>query len=237
LSQILDNMNNNPFEFFDKIFFINLDDRPERRINVESQLKKYNIVAERFPAVQLTLEENEILKNEGCVFNSDDRPEYSRFAKSCALSHLHIILRSKLMNYKNVLILEDDVVFSDTILKNLHKTLIDLQSQPKWDMFYLGCNPFGYKKITDNLSISFGAYAAHAYAVNNHFYDTILKIPFKVLPVIDVYYYNLATNPLYKIFMSTENLAWQTPGYSTIEEKTVNYYPIIKKSYKLNIII
>ena len=229
-------MMNNPFEFFDKIFYINLDDRPERDLHIQKELNKYGIVAERFSAIQLTPEQNEILKKEGCTFKNDERPEYSRFAKSCALSHIHIILKSKLMGYKNVLILEDDVTFKDDLLDGLTKSLNDLKKQPKWDMFYLGCNPFSYKKAADNLGICFGAYAAHAYAVNNHFYDTILNIPFKVLPVIDVYYYNLATNPLNKIYMSLDNLAWQTSGYSTIEEKMVSYYPIIQQRYETSLL-
>ena len=87
---------NNPFNFFDKVFFINLDSRPERKLHIEHELKKYGIVAERFSAVQLSKEQNEILKKEGCTFNKDVRSEYSRFAKSCALSHLHVILRSML---------------------------------------------------------------------------------------------------------------------------------------------
>jgi hypothetical protein len=227
-------METNPFNFFDKIFYINLDDRPERKLHIENELEKYGIVAERFPAIQLTQEQNEILKSEGCMFKKDERPEYSRFAKSCALSHLHIILRSKLMGYKNVLILEDDVIFREDILEELKKSLDDLEKESRWDMFYIGCNPFLYEKVTDNLSISLGAYAAHAYAVNSHFYDTILNIPFRILPIIDVYYYNLSTNPLYKLYMSPHNLAWQIPSYSTLEEMDVDYYPIIEERYNLN---
>lgn len=227
-------METNPFNFFDKIFYINLDDRPERRLHIENELEKYGIIAERFPAIQLTQEQNEILKSEGCMFKKDERPEYSRFAKSCALSHLHIILRSKLMGYKNVLILEDDVIFKEDILVELKKSLADLEKESRWDMFYIGCNPFLYEKVTDNLSISLGAYAAHAYAVNSHFYDTILNIPFRILPIIDVYYYNLSTNPLYKLYMSPHNLAWQIPSYSTLEERDVDYYPIVEERYNLN---
>lgn len=233
---ILDKMTiqNNPFNFFDKVFYINLDSRPERRLHIENELKKYNIIAERFPAIQLTKEQNANLKKEGCTFKNDERPEYSRFAKSCALSHLGIILKSKLMGYKNVLILEDDVIFREDILKELKKSLEDLIKESKWDMFYIGCNPFSYKKITENLSLSLGSYAAHAYAVNSHFYDTILNMPFRVLPIIDVYYYNLSTNPLNKLYMSSANLAWQIPSYSTLEEVNVDYYPIIEQRYNLN---
>lgn len=227
---------NNPFNFFDKVFFINLDSRPERRLHIEHELKKYDIVAERFPAIQLSEEQNEILKKEGCTFNNDVRPEYSRFAKSCALSHLHVILRSKIMGYKNVLILEDDIIFSDDIIEKLEKTIEDLKKESRWDMFYIGCSPFASNKITENLSLSLGSYAAHAYAVNGHFYDTILNIPFKVLPIIDVYYYNLSTNPLYKLYMASSNLAWQRPDYSTLEGECLDYTVWTNHKYKMNVI-
>lgn len=224
----------NPFNFFDKIFYINLDSRKDRKLHIENELKKYEIVAERFEAIQISKEQNEILKKEGCKFKNDERPEYSRFAKSCALSHINIILKSKLMGYKNVLILEDDVVFRQDILTELQKSLEDLKKEYKWDMFYLGCNPFSYKKISENLSLSLGSYSAHAYAVNSHFYDTILNIPFKVLPIIDIYYFNLATNPLNKLYMSSTNLACQIPSYSDLEQKNVNYIPIIQQRYNFN---
>jgi GR25 family glycosyltransferase involved in LPS biosynthesis len=226
----------NPFDFFDKIFYINLDSRPERDLKMQELFKKHKINAERFSAIQLSNEENEILKQEGCLFKSDERPDYSRFAKSCALSHLNIILRAKLMDYENVLIFEDDVFFKEDIMNELQKSIKDLELQPKWDMFYIGCNPFAYENVTENLALSLGAYSAHAYAVNRNFYDTVLKMPFKVLPIIDVYYLNLATNPLNKIFMCSKNLACQAPSYSTIEQMQVDYLPIIEERYKRNII-
>lgn len=228
-------MNTNPFDFFDKIFYINLDSRPDRREHIESTFARLNINAERFSAITITPEQNEILKQEGCLFRGEQRPEHARYIKSCTLSHLSVIFRAKLMNYKNVLIFEDDVIFREDVLEELSKALNDLQKMDSWDMFYIGCNPFKYKKVTDHLGQCLGALTAHAYAVNNHFYNTILNIPFKALPCIDMFYHSLATNPNNKLYMALQNLAWQMPSYSTLEEQDVDYYPSIQARYDSNI--
>lgn len=226
----------NPFDFFDKIFYINLDSRPERKLAVEELFSKYSIKAERFPAIQLTPEQNESLRQDGCYFRGDERPEHARFTKSCALSHLYVIFRAKLMGYKNVLIFEDDVVFREDILEELSLALEDLKKLERWDMFYIGCNPLKYKKVTDHLGMSKGALAAHAYAINNHFYDSILNIPFKHLPSTDLYYHNLACIESNRIYMAMQNLACQAPSYSTLEETDVDYFPSIQARYDHNMI-
>ena len=53
----------NPFNFFDKIFYINLDSRTDRREFMEEQFKKFNIDAERFSAISLTKEQIETMKD------------------------------------------------------------------------------------------------------------------------------------------------------------------------------
>ena len=121
----------NPFDFFDKIFYINLDSRPERKIAVEQLFSKYGIKAERFPAIQLTPEQNEHLRQDGCYFRGDERPEHARYTKSCTLSHLSVIFRAKLMGYKNVLVFEDDVIFREDIIEELSLALEDLKKQTK----------------------------------------------------------------------------------------------------------
>lgn len=224
----------NPFDFFDKIIYINLDSRPGRRVSMENLFNKYGIRAERFPAIQLTPEQNEHLRQDGCYFRGDERPEHARYTKSCTLSHLSVILRAKLMRYKNVLVFEDDVIFREDIIEELSLALEDLKKQERWDMFYIGCNPLRYKKVTDHLGMSKGALAAHAYAVNNHFYDTVLNIPFKHLPSTDMYYHNLGVVESNRVYMAMQNLAWQAPSYSTLEETNVDYFPSIQARYDNN---
>jgi GR25 family glycosyltransferase involved in LPS biosynthesis len=211
----------NPFDFFDKIIYINLDEREDRKIKIEQEFLKYNIKAERFSAVSLTYEQNQDLIKRGCVFYDETRPEYAPRAKSCTLSHLNVIFRSKLMKYENILVLEDDIVFSENIIEDLSKAIEELKKEKKWDMFYLGCNPLYVKKMTDNLSKSLGVLQTHAYAVNKHFYNTILEHDFKGSPCIDLYYCGLAKEN--NIYLTTKNLAMQSDGFSDIEGHHVEY--------------
>ena len=46
----------------------------------------------------------------------------------------------------------------------------------------------------------------------------------------------LLKNPNNKIYMSLQNLAWQSAGYSTLEESEVDYYPSIQARYDHNMI-
>jgi hypothetical protein len=229
----------NPFNFFQKIYYINLDSRPDRREHTEKLFEKYNIQAERFPAITLTHEQNEHLRQDGCIFRGDERHEHARYTKSCSLSHLSVVFRAKLMGYENVLIFEDDVTFHEDIIEKLSKSIEDLKQQERWDMYYIGCNPFQYRKLTDNLGQCLGALCAHAYAVNHHFYNTILNIPFKKVPSTDIYYLGLSQhnpNNINRIYMALENLAWQIPSYSTLEETEVDYYPSIQSCYDNNMV-
>ena len=50
----------NPFNFFKKVCYINLDDRLDRNNQIKTELNKYNINAERISAIRLSEEESEI---------------------------------------------------------------------------------------------------------------------------------------------------------------------------------
>jgi len=227
----------NPFDFFDKIFYINLDSRTDRRKLMEDQFKKFNIKAERFPAVNLTKEDNQDLIDRGCVFYDYERPDYAPRIKSCTLSHLTILFRSKIMGYKNVLIFEDDAVIEDNIYEELSKCLEDL-NKVDWGIFYLGCNPFEYYKETENLGKVKRASTAHCLSINSTFYDELLNDVtfFRTYPCIDGYYGHLGNKEDGKIYMSLKNLVYQRGDFSNIEGHEVNYKLLIDNNYKSNIV-
>lgn len=228
---------NNPFDFFDKIFYINLDSRTDRRELMEEQFKKFNIKAERFPAVNLTKEDNQDLVERGCKFYDDERPDYAPRIKSCTLSHLTILFRSKIMGYKNVLIFEDDAVIEDNVFEELSKCVDDL-GKVDWGIFYLGCNPFEYYKETENIGKVNRATTCHSVALNSTFYDEILNNVsfFRRYPCIDGYYGHLGNKKDGKVYMSLKNLVYQRSSFSDIEGHDVDYRLLIDNNYKGNII-
>jgi GR25 family glycosyltransferase involved in LPS biosynthesis len=226
----------NPFDFFDKIYYINLDERTDRKEMMEAQFAKYNLNVERYNAVNLSQEQNQDLIKRGCVFYDDTRPEYAPRIKSCSLSHLNVLFMSKLMSYNNVLIFEDDADFDENIIDNLAECINELKNK-NWDVFFLGCNPLSYYKETDVLGRVLRATCAHAFAVNKNFIDKIISQStfFKHYPCFDGYLGNLGRDNNNKIYMSNKNLVWQRNNFSNIEKTNVDYRNLINNNYKNNI--
>ena len=72
----------------DHIFYINLEERVDRKNLIEIELNKFDLKYERFPAI----------KDEMGIYG-------------CGLSHLSVLKLAKERGYKNVLIFEDDFTF------------------------------------------------------------------------------------------------------------------------------
>lgn len=189
-------------EYFDKIYCINLDERPDRWEQVLNEFKKVGIEnVERFSAVK-----------------------HEKGAIGCRESHLNIIKKAKEEKLNNVLIFEDDVFFIDDNIKFISKTLEDLKNID-WDLFYLGAtvdpNVGFMNKITDNIFKTNFAYTTHAYAINSKIFDKILdQAPYH--PIIDVFYCRNIV-PMGKSFIMNPMVAIQQEGYSNIEKHQADY--------------
>jgi glycosyl transferase family 25 len=85
-------------DLIEKIVYINLDYRTDRRQNIENTLKGYKY--ERFPAIKYT---------PGCV--------------GCTLSHIAVLEKAIANKWKNVLIMEDDMEWKNTDTSALYELL------------------------------------------------------------------------------------------------------------------
>lgn len=149
-------------EYFDKIFYINLDKDVHRNENMLSQFRSFNITNfERVTGVEAA--------------QIPERSQYRNFIKSdskyimgqlgCRASHLSAIHLARARGYSKILILEDDVTFLEdpssllTVNQWLHND---------WDMLYFGglVEPFFRNQIV----------CAHAYGVTSNLFDDILQI-------------------------------------------------------------
>ena len=228
---------NNPFDFFDKIFYVNLDARTDRKEMMEAQFAKYDLNVERFSAINLTPEQNSDMLKRGCNFYDDSRPEYAPRIKSCTLSHLSILFRARLMNYDNILIFEDDAQFDENIIEDLANCVEELKNV-NWDMFYLGCHPLEFFKESEVLGRVLRCTTTHAYAVNKRFINKLIDDSgfFKSYPCIDGYIGNLGRLPQNKVYMSLKNLVTQKGDFSDIEGHDVDYTHLFKDKYRYNIV-
>jgi GR25 family glycosyltransferase involved in LPS biosynthesis len=127
-------MNTTLNNFFDKIFYINLDKDTERNQNLLSQFEKYNITNfERISGIKFEeIPDKMYWRN----FNLNALNEkYILGSMGCRASHKKIMDISMERGYSKILIFEDDIFFTEDPNEILNKNLHNLDS---WDMMYFG---------------------------------------------------------------------------------------------------
>ncbi len=89
-----------------KIFYINLDNRTDRKLHIENELKKVGLEAERIPAVTPS-DLADLLPAQ-----SEEDLKISKLEMACSMSHRKAWEEIISRNLEYALILEDDVVLS-----------------------------------------------------------------------------------------------------------------------------
>jgi glycosyl transferase family 25 len=200
-----------PFtKYIDRIFYINLNRRQDRREQMETQLKEYNINVERFEAIEHT---------DGIV--------------GCTKSHLEVLKLAKKRNYQTILILEDDFEFQlspDHLREQINKLFL---MNVKFDVCMLG-----YKLINGEftkypfLKKAIEAQSASAYIVTNPFYQKIIDLYEEAIPLLETTgeHWNYANDQVWKKIQPMTN--WyciepragkQRNGYSDNAESYIEY--------------
>ncbi len=210
---------NNPFDFFEEIYCINLDERTDRWEHAQKEFEKAGIKDRviRFSAIK----------------DDDGRVGIIK-------SNLGIVKIAKQKKLKNVLVFEDDVEFIvDDPQSVLTETLTQLGNLD-WYLFYLGANTHNKLiKIKSNLILLKNSYAVHSMAYNEKSYDTFIK-KYEGMnklanfnDILDVY---LAQHFQEKniCLMVNPMMTTQMNSYSDIEKKVVNY-DFIEERFKKNI--
>ena len=114
----------------DKIFFINLNRRPERKIHFENQCIKHKIPAEqvlRMPAID-GLSYN-FTENELSMFSKANFLNNNIIANKIMgnqLSHYYLLKHIIIEKHKYAIICQDDVVFKDNFIFYINKIIDDL---------------------------------------------------------------------------------------------------------------
>lgn len=194
---------------FDKIYVINLDRRPDRFETFKKELSKYDINdVEKFSAIdgsKIEISNSPILSGELGVLES----------------HLEIIKKCKEENVKNVLILEDDVYFTDEIL-NLDDYMSKVPSD--WDFIYFGGNHvYGQKPelINDKIIKLNFTVALQCVAINSSMFEIIEMVLSKKQKQVDGYYADLHNR--FNAYGFYPNMAKQKAGFSDIQNRNVDY--------------
>jgi len=210
---------NNPFDFFQEIWCINLDHRTDRWEHVQQEFERIGIKdkVQRFSAIK----------------HEDGRIGLIK-------SFLSLFKYAKDKNLENILIFEDDVKFIDDTVNILNKSLQQFEKlKMPWGMFYFGANTHTKLiKIAPNLCLLKNAYAAHAICYHARVFDDIINKFSKIERITqqsdinDVYFSSLQNK--YNCFLVNPIIATQIPSYSDLEKKHVNY-SFIEERFKNNI--
>lgn len=189
-----------------RVFYINLRKRPDRKEQIEEELKNYGLIdnSERFEAIETN--------GFGIL--------------GCTQSHLATYKLAKERGYKNVLILEDDFYFviSKEELEEQIKRLFT--EKPDFDVVMLSYNvdKMGPCESHDFLQkpVS-GAQTASGYIVNEKMYDKLIELYEYAIPLLESTreHWNYANDQIWKKlqptnewYCFTKRCGKQRDGYS-----------------------
>lgn len=194
------------------VFYINLEHRTDRKEHVERELTELGWEFSRFNAVKLP-----------------NNP-----ALGCTLSHLKILEHAKSNSLDYVIIVEDDICFTNKklFLENFNKTL---ESGKHFDVCILSGNLAPpYKEFINNIAIQVShSQTTTGYIVKKHYYDTLInsiKTGANLLLrnptqrdkyAIDMYWLQLQKRDTWIIIIPLT--VTQIESYSDIEKRNVNY--------------
>ena len=194
----------------ENVFYINLEHRKDRRVQVEYELDKLGWKYERFNAIQL--------KN-GRI--------------GCSMSHLKVINIAKERKLPYVVIVEDDIEFKKPDEYNKRIDLF-LRSNIEYDVLLLAGNlrpPI--KQINDFVLQVYHSWTTTGYIIKSSYYDTLIqnihegiqhlmREPDKhTLYAIDSYWMRLQKKDKWMILYP--RTVTQRPTYSDIEKREINY--------------
>jgi len=186
----------------DKIIYINLKKRTDRKLDIETELNNFNLEYERFEAIEIP--------NFGIL--------------GCGLSHLSVLKIAKERNYENILILEDDFTFLvskeefEDNLNNFFNLKLD------FDICMISYNI----NKSENTNYTFidkiiDAQTASGYIVNKKYYDKLINLYEYAMPLLENtrQHWIYANDQIWKSLQKNDNwfaiiprLGKQKDGYS-----------------------
>ena len=224
---------NNPFDFFDKIYCINLAERTDRWEECLKNFEKYDIKNyERIDGIKI----------------NGDLPQKRKGQIGCSLAFLSCFLKAKNDQHNKVLVLEDDFEFifeKNELFNKLEKCLNELPDD--WDSIFLGANLtaehslYPIKKFSQNLFELKSAHCLHCAGFSragiSKIFDFLgeeedpnvhLLMNYENMDVFMAKIYQSST----KSFITNELLCNQKPSLSNIEGVAYDYNEWMHKNFK-----
>jgi len=193
-------------------FYINLESRADRKVWCEKQLQSIGLHAQRFNAIKL---------QNGAI--------------GCSMSHLKCLQIAKEEGWDHLLIVEDDIEFTNPqLFKEQFEKFLTNTPKREWDVVLIaGNNMPPYEVVSDYCVKVTKCQTTTSYMVNGHYFDKLIaninegiKLLMKEPDnhrsyAIDKYWFNLQQQD--KWFLITPLTVTQRQDYSDIEKRITNY--------------
>lgn len=213
-------------DFFDKIYCINLDRRPDRFEKCQIEFEKINADVVRIPAI-----DGKLVYKAGMSISVG--------AYGLLLTHIQILNDVIANKYERILILEDDASFIDGFNDYFNEKISSLPDD--WDLLYLGGNNVfsqgrfnlvtgdknfivrkeNYKTLNHELCKTTWTQCAHALGINSKLIPILLERISANLTPVDMIHCNLQQN--YNAYTFLPSLVMQRPDFSDIEGRFYDY--------------
>lgn len=202
-------------DLFKNTLYINLKERTDRKTHIEEEFRKMSIQGERVDAIR-----NKV----GAI--------------GCSLSHIKCLELAKERNYEYVFICEDDISFEDPEVFKTNLNKFASNKQINWDVLVVGGNTVPpYHHLNDYCIRIFNSQTTTGYVLKKEMYDVFIR-NFKEsvnkliqnpnqtrLYSLDIYWKKM--QPQYFWYMIIPPTVFQYESYSDIENRTVNYKPLM----------
>jgi GR25 family glycosyltransferase involved in LPS biosynthesis len=149
--------------FFDKAYCISLDEREDRRQEAAMQFRSVGLSDK----VEFVIVKKHPVDNERGIYES----------------HLECFRRGIGAGARNMLVFEDDIVFTRFSTRVLADCVHFMSTHDDWKIFFFGCLTCGSRR-TANASVLKVRYRslAHAYAIQRSFAERLLALPWGQQP-------------------------------------------------------
>jgi len=214
--------------YVDNVYLINMDKDTDRLKIVTKECDKVNIKFERFPGLKVSDLSQNILDKYIPI-------EIQKYGTNgmigCGLSHIFIWQDAIKKNYKNILVLEDDIYFTDDFNEYLDNVIEELPKD--YDILYLGykdtiCEAPIYSNFNYIYKPEFPL-LTHAMIISNKGLKKLLNLIRKIDHHIDwLIAYNINKLNIYASKKKIVNQIWESSYNSNLKIKSfpkiINYY-------------
>lgn len=195
---------------FSKVYCINLDRRPDRWQEVCKEFLKWGIgdSIQRYAGI------------DGSTLPAHHT--VSPGALGLIMTLYNIVIEAKSMGYKNILVLEDDVYFRETLLQ-----LDDYMAEVPdgWNLLYLGGHHIQRpEKISSRVGRGVQIFTTHSFAISSNLYDRILSDLSDINRIglqLDLYFSELQKKV--STFCFIPSMTGQSSSFSDIEGRYTDY--------------